>query len=354
MSNSTNKEPNKNLEKLIQQTTNAVKYGKSKYDQYSDIINKTPIQIKMGNILLPFAFTYIFTKIYYNLGLSILFAILTTIAISILSKMMAIIFIILYIVVIYNTYIDRKITVGSPIKETDIVVNGVPYNCFNKSLTINNDTIPQDLQGGYFTYNFWLYLNGNNNSINTNNWNSYRTDEWKSIFYRGNAMNEDGDLSTLIQYPGFWLTPKLNNMVIVFQNGSYIERLEIANIEFNKWNNFSVVVEGKSVSIYINGLLDRSLNLYQSITMMNGYSIYVTSDLKSSTKMNNDKPDEKMCGFAGSLAQLIYYNYALTPYDIQKSYLYYKKIIDKYQSKIYIDNSYKYSIPGLITNSDKS
>lgn len=351
MSSSTNKEPNKNLEKLVQQTTDTVRYGKAKYDQYSDIINKTPIQIKMANILLPFAFTYIFTKIYYKLGLSIFFAILTTIAISILSKMMAVIFIILYIVVVYNTYVDRKITVGNPIKETDININGVPYNCFNQSLTINSNQIPQDLNGGYFTYNFWLYINGNSNSINTDNWNSFRTNEWKSIFYRGNAMNNNGDLSTLIQYPGFWLTPKMNNMVIVFQNGSYIERLEITNIEFNTWNNFSVVVEGKSVSVYINGLLDRSLNLYQNITLMNGYNIYVTSDLKSSTTTNNST-QEKMCGFAGSLAQLIYYNYTLTPYDIQKSYLYYKKIIDKYQSNLYIKNTYNYNIPGLITNSD--
>jgi hypothetical protein len=348
---SSSKEPNKNLENLIKTTTDTVRYGKAKYNQVTDIINKTPIQIKFANVILPFVLTYIFTNIYYNLGLSIFFAILTSIAIAFLSKMMTIIFIILYIVVAYNKYNERQITVGYPIAETDIVKNGVPYNCFNNSLTIDSTQLPQDLNGGYFTYNFWMYVNGNSNSLNTDNWNSYRTNEWKSIFYRGNSINSDGDLSTLIQYPGFWLTPKSNSMVIVFQNGKYIERLEITNIEFNKWNNFTVVVQGKSISVYINGLLDRTLNLYQSVTLMNGYSIYVTSDLKSSTTTNiNTK--EKMCGFAGNLAELIYYNYALTPNDIYKSYIYYKPIVDNYQSKLYIKNTYNYNIPGLITNSD--
>ena len=201
--------------------------------------------------------------------------------------------------------------------------------------------MPQDLNGGYFTYSFWLYINGGSN--NTNTWDNYRYNEWKSIFYRGNAIDNSGDLSSLIQFPGFWLTPVLNNMVIVFQNGSYVERLEITDLPFNKWTNISVVVETKSVSIYINGLLDRSLNLHQNITIMNGYNLYLTSDMMASV-------NQKQSGFAGYLAELIFYNYALTPYDIQKSYNYYKKIIDSYQFEI--DSKNNYYIPNLITNSD--
>ena len=349
------KEKNKNLEVLIQKTTDTVIYTKDKYNKVVDIIDKTPIQIKFANIIVPFILTYIFTYIYYNLGLSIFFAILTSFAISFLSKMITIIFIILYIVVIYNKYNERKFTIGSPIKETDIVKNGKPYDCYNNSLIVEPSKLPKDLNGGYFTYNFWLYINGNSNSLNTNNWNSYRTNEWKSIFYRGTAISTDTqNLDNLIQYPGFWLTPKSNNMVIVFQNGTYIERLEITNIEFNKWNNFTVVVEGKSISVYINGLLDRTLNLYQAITLMNDKSIYITSDKNISTTINTttNKENVKMSGFAGYLAQLIYYNYALIPSDIYKSHLYYKIIVNKYQHKLYLKNMYNYNIPGLITNSD--
>jgi hypothetical protein len=267
-----------------------------------------------------------------------------------MSKMIALIFIILYITAVVNVVRLRAISIGSPIIQTDIVRSGSPYNCVANSLTIQNSSLAQDLNGGYFTYSFWLYLNNNtNNSANTlattatNSWNNYRYDEWKSIFYRGNPIDNNGDLSSLIQFPGFWLTPILNNMVIVFQNGSYVERLEIVDIPFNTWTNFSVVVESKSVSVYINGLLDRTLNLYQSVTVMNGYNLYLTSDIKT----NNN---QSQSGFAGSLAELIFYNYALTSLDIYRSYKYYKKIIDSYQYKI--NSSINYNQASLITNSD--
>jgi hypothetical protein len=92
--------------------------------------------------------------------------------------------------------------------------------------SINNNVFSQNTVGDNFTYSFWLYVNGNNNCINKdNNWNSYRNKEWKSIFYRGTPINEDGNLTNLVQFPGFWLTPVLNNLVIVFQNANNIERL---------------------------------------------------------------------------------------------------------------------------------
>ena len=182
----------------------------------------------------------------------------------------------------------------------------------NNSLTISDSKLKQDLYGGYFTYSFWVYINGNND--NKNNWENFRYNEWKSIFYRGTPIDSNGDLSNLIQFPGFWLTPVLNNMVIVFQNGSYVERLELDNIPFNTWMNIVVVVETKSVSIYVNGLLDRTLSLYQSISIMNGYNLYLTSDIKTSKNQNQS-------GFAGQLSELIYYNYSLKPNEIYKLYI---------------------------------
>jgi hypothetical protein len=132
-------------------------------------------------------------------------------------------------------------------------------------------------------------------------------------------------------------------MVIVFQNGSYVERLEITNVPFNKWVNYAGVVEAKSVSIYIDGLLDRTLNLYQNITIMNGYNLYIANDKLASSKKNQS-------GFPGFLAELIYYNYALTAYDINKTYNYYKNIVENYQANLIPTKNY--SISQLITNSD--
>ena len=334
---------NKNLENIIRFTSDGIRDVKGKYDHLKLLVEKTPIQIKIANIVVPISLTFLFTSIYYNLPLSIIFAIITFFMILLMSKLMAIMFIILYIVSIINIINARKITIGNPVLQTDIIKNKIPYNCVNNSLTIQSDQMAQDLSGGYFSYSFWLYVNNNSNSTDPN-WYNYRYTEWKSIFYRGNPINGT-DLSSLIQFPGFWLTPILNNMVIVFQNGSYVERLQINDIPFNTWTNFSVVVESKSVSIYVNGLLDRTLNLYQPITIMNAYNMYLTSDLNASTNAQ-----AQQSGFAGSLAELIFFNYALTPYDIINTYNYYKKIIDTYQVNNMVKNSY--SIPGLITNSD--
>jgi hypothetical protein len=333
---------NNNIDHFISKTADLLKYGKREYNNLQQMIRNTPLQIKIANFVVPFTLTYIFTFVYFNLPLSIIFAIITVFVISFLSKLMSVIFQILYIILLIGIIKKTKSTLGIPILETDIVKTKIPYNCLNTSLTIPNSKLEQDLYGGYFTYSFWLYVNNGNDSDKAN-WNNYRYNEWKSIFYRGNAINDTGDLSSLIQFPGFWLTPVINNMVIVFQNGSYVERLEINNIPFNTWTNFTVVVETKSVSVYINGNLDRTLNLYQSITVMNSYNLYLTSDILTSK-------NKKESGFAGSVAELIYYNYALNAYDINKSYHYYKKIINKYQYKI--DSQSNYKIPGLITNSD--
>jgi len=326
---------------------NLTKKGMEGVKILEETASKAPLQMKIATIIIFFSLTYIFTLIYFNLPLSIIFAIITFLTISLLlSKMIGMIFLILYIVVVYNKSVEIKNTIGEPVYETDIVSNSdAPYDCLANQLVVTKDKLQQDLIGGYFTYNFWIYINGNNNALNDNdNWYSYRYKEWKNVFYRGTPMRPDADLSGLVQYPGVWLTPVLNNMVIVFQNSTYVERLEINGIPFNSWTNITIVVESKSVSIYINGKLDRTLNLTQNIMIMNGYNLYLTGDVLAS--------QYKQSGFAGRLAELIFYGYALSPVDIYNSYNLYKKIIDNYQKKYYRDNKDEYKIPDLITNSD--
>ena len=75
---------------------------------------------------------------------------------------------------------------------------------------------------------------------------------------------------------------------------------------------------------------------------MNGYNLFLTNDIKTSK-------NQKQSGFAGSLAELIYYNFALKPSEIYNSYNYYKKIINIYQNKQITNN---YILPQIITNSD--
>ena len=331
--------------KFFKKTYEIVKYTKPKYDKFMELYNGTPMTLRILNIIIPLILTYIFTVTYYNKILSIIFGLITFCTMLLYNRPIAIIYIILYILIIFNISRTKNRIFGSPLRETNISKNKKPYNCAGNSLTVENSWFPKDINGGYFTYSFWLYVNGNNNNINKeNNWNNYRYNEWKSIFYRGTKIQKDQDLSNLIQFPGFWLTPKINDLVIVFQDGSFAERLEINNIEFNQWINIVLVVEMKSVSIYINGLLDRTLNLSQNVSLMNNYNLYIANDKHISS-------DKKKSGFPGHIANLIYYNYALSVNDINTSYNYYKKIMNHYQKNIIHNNTSNFKQNNsLITN----
>lgn len=343
--NSIKKQQNAAYEKMVQSTVATMQYGRDKYRGVQDAIRNTPILIKIMNTLIPFFFTYYFTVIQFNLAISVISALVTFFIIFLLSKIMAIVFFVLYIAVANDKASNFNKYIGNPIIQTDVIKNRKPFDCLSNYLIIDSDKVlPKDLVGGYFTYSFWLYVNGNKNDINKDrNWYSYRYNEWKSIFYRGTEIDKSGNMATLTQYPGFWLTPNLNNMVVVFQNTGYIERIELTNIPFNKWTNYTVVVESKSVSIYIDGLFDRSISLYQNVTPMTGSKLYVAND-------KNASRDKKLYGFAGSIAQLTYYNFALKPLDILGAYKYYSDILNYYQSTIDVEKPYL--LPHLITNSD--
>ena len=293
---------------------------------------------------ISFTALYIFTYPLYNIILSIIMALILFILFFFTNKVYAIIFIIIYIIIIVKIYQEKKYKFYNSIYQTNIMKNGKPYDCTSGSLVIQGNTLPNEETNVNYTYSFWLYLNGNDNDINNGfNWKSYRYNEWKSIFYRGNPIESNGNLSSLIQFPGFWLTPVLNNMVIVFQGQEIVERIEIDNIPFNTWINYTVVIDLKSVSVYIDGLLDRTLNLQQNVKIVNNSNLYITNDLSLSK--------ENKSGFAGYLGELICFNYNLKPIEIYYLHIYYKKILEIYQFKI-IKNHSNYKIPNLITNSD--
>lgn len=316
---------------------------KDQSDQFKKIVDNTPITIKFFNIAVPFILCYLFTYTYYNLAASIIFGIITFFAIGLLSKFFAVLFILLYIISIYSSSNQINSYIGTPIQQTNIKQNGSPYDSMNdngkKGLTISNKSLDKEKNIGYFSYSFWIYVN---NQAGEQNWNTYRNSEWKSIFYRGSPINNKTDLTNITQYPGFWLTPKLNNLVIVFQQSvtsSPIERIELSNIELNKWLNVTTVNEGRSVNIYLNGLLEKTVSLNQSPLDMSNSSLYLSYDSTPG-------------GFPGNLAYLTYYNYPLDAADVNKIYLYYEPIINNYINNTSNNDKNKYTISKLITNSD--
>jgi hypothetical protein len=333
---------NSNINRYTEYFKETAQKLKDQSEYTRKIIQDTPITIKFFNIAIPFILCYLFTYVYYNLAASISFGIITFFMIALLSKFFGVLFILLYIISIYNASTQINSYLGKPLLETDINKNSKPFDSTNdtgkKGLIISNKRFEKEQSIGYFSYSYWIYINNQNST--TNNWNTYRNGEWKSIFYRGTPITQNSDLTSIAQYPGFWLTPKLNNLVIVFQSTdtlSPIERVELSNLPFNTWMNITTVNEGKSVSIYLNGLLEKTISLNQSSTDTSNYSLYLSYDSSPG-------------GFPGNLAQLTYYNYALQSTEVSKIFLYYQNVLNNYNNKQNEKNIY--NISKLITNSD--
>lgn len=300
------------------------------------LIDNTPIIIKIMNIIVPFIIAYIFTKMYYNIYLSVFFAIITVLAIFFMTKSIffSFLYLIFYIWLISTSSSRLTYIIGTPISQTDLRKIKEPFNFLNEYKVISKKELLQTDASGSFTYSFWINITTTNSKENFD-WFNY----WKLIFYRGTEVKDSiVDIDT--QYPGFWLTPKLNNLVIVFKhNRNPSERIELINIPLNTWVNISTVIEGKSVSIYINGLLDRTLNLEQSNPNLSNNNIYIGE------KNSNVK---KYAQFPGYLAQLTYYNYSLTSENVYDAYIYNKNLLDQYDLK----RKSNYETQPLITNSD--
>jgi hypothetical protein len=301
----------------------------------------TPIQIKILNIIIMTVLTYVFTSVYYNLGLSIIFGILTALVYAILGKYYGLIFLVLYIVYVIQISSKRNVVFLNPIADTDIKYGG-PLDC---SLLTSKKILPpsyykSNLDNSNFSYSMWLYVN-NNNSKYKNNWRNYRYNDWKSIFYAGDSTIESSDISNLNQYPGFWMAPQSNNIVVTFQAGSNNNRIEIMNFPMNKWFNFTCVVERNSVSIYINCKLENNFALQGAPPVTSNYNLYIVNDHKLTSSEKN--------GFPGLLGNLVYYDYALQQNQISMICKNFGKKFEALQEK---DNQGQCKSSCLITDSN--
>jgi hypothetical protein len=229
------------------------------------------------------------------------------------------------------------------------------------NLTVNNTSLTDELPNQY-TYSFWINITGNsegltnyvNNTLYNNanvarpvtltnyTWTNYRYGLHKEIFHRGDYYNNDiEDITTIVQYPGFWLGPDMNNMLIMLSNGSKNENFVMENIAVNKWVHILCTLEGNSISLYRDGEMEFSSytngTLYTS--SIKNKNLYFLGNLIENT------------GFPGFISEFKFYNRVLSPENIE---LLYKKGLKKFITLNNKVNSYMSSIysatGGMITN----
>ena len=161
-------------------------------------------------------------------------------------------------------------------------------------------------QGLEFTWNVWFMINnGKNSGIVNNRIFSKGLNDQKYLSYNGDEPEY------LNVSPGLFVTNfttnKLVNLTLVMntfdssQNTSpTIEKISISNIPIQKWICCTIRVQGKTVDIYINGLLKQRKNLI-NLPRQNYYDTYIGEE----------------AGMTGYISSLRYYGYAVGYDEVQ-------------------------------------
>jgi len=134
------------------------------------------------------------------------------------------------------------------------IMKGTSY-----SFALKED-MPIDL-GTEGTYSFWLKVCPDN--FNKGN------QIWRTVWYRGDTQT---DSMYQKKTPGVYLAPNINKMIISVSCDAGIDEanaITMDDIPLNIWFCVTIVIEGRSLECYINGLLEKSISLTGSPLMMN-------------------------------------------------------------------------------------
>jgi hypothetical protein len=159
----------------------------------------------------------------------------------------------------------------------------------NNAVTIYRSVDESD--GLEFTWSVWIFINNL----------QYLQGQYRHIFYKGNSNLAENGLNFPNNAPGLYLGPHSNNLIVIMNTFDIInEEITVPDIPLNKWLNVIVRCQNKTLDVYINGTIARSLQL-SSVPKQNYGDVYVA--------MNG--------GFDGYISNLWYYNYALGTAAIQ-------------------------------------
>jgi len=171
------------------------------------------------------------------------------------------------------------------------------------SFAIKED-LPNDL-GLEATYSFWMAVCPDN-FMNTNK-------KWKTVWFRG----DQNDISLYKnKSPGVYLEPTSNNLIITFacENGpDEGNAIIIEDIPLSELFCITIVINGRSLEVYKNGLLEKSISLTGNPIMKN------TNIMKG---LNG--------GFNGRIYLFRYDSSALIGSTIHSMYEKERKAIDEY------------------------
>jgi hypothetical protein len=142
-----------------------------------------------------------------------------------------------------------------------------------------------------FTWSTWVFIDNL----------QYNAGKYKHVFHKGNDQVSSTGLNFPNNAPGLYIAPNTNAFVIVMNTYDTInEEIIIPDIPMNKWVSVIIRCQNKTLDVYINGTIARSVQLV-GVPKQNYGDVFVG--------MNG--------GFSGYVSNLWYYNYALGTAAIQ-------------------------------------
>lgn len=169
---------------------------------------------------------------------------------------------------------------GSKNAKRSLVINQDPR--YSSSIPLKRSHAKSDAE---FTYTLWLLIE------NT----EYKYGEWKHIFHKGN------DSAYPLRAPGLYLHPRDNTLrVYMNTNSEILEYVDIPNVPVRKWVHVGLVLQGRTLNMYINGKL-KTKKVFETVPRQNYGNLWVSL----------------FGGFEGFLSKMRYYNYALDYSEIE-------------------------------------
>lgn len=187
----------------------------------------------------------------------------------------------------------------------------MPVVSANNGILIKSADFPTTIpnKGIKFTLSMWIYVS---------NW-MYGRGKRKNIFRKGDFRiylhEETNDLH--IDVPMFPVEVKKTGTLSTYAT---IETLKFVDFPIQKWVNMVVVVDGRSVDLWINGKIYQSISLPNIIYFNNADNVYLISpSLAKKKKVGTtflDIEKDSVGGYDGYLASTVYFPYPLPREDI--------------------------------------
>ena len=147
-----------------------------------------------------------------------------------------------------------------------------------------------ETDGIEFTWSLWVFINDLGKQDN----------KYRHIFHKGNVNLADSGLNFPNNAPGMYLSPNKNEFTIIMNTFENInEEIKVTDVPMNKWVNVIIRCNNKTLDVYVNGIITKSVQL-SSVPKQNIGDVYVGLD----------------GGFNGYISNLWYWGYSLNASQI--------------------------------------